>query len=46
MQQFYAHRQPKFQEESLGLAAQVGSLLDLPEPLPPQRTDPHHAQIP
>ena len=41
LQQVYSSLQPIFQENSLELAAQIRSFLDLPDPLPPERTDPH-----
>ena len=41
MQQVYSYFQPVFRDASLELSAQSRSFLELPEPLPPERTDPH-----
>ena len=41
MQQFYETIQKPFGEETLNIASNIRSFLDLPQPLPPSRQDPH-----
>ena len=41
LQQLYTTLQARLPEDTLSLAAHIRAFLDLPEPLPPERTDPH-----